>query len=64
MVDEKARGDKSTDDDDGKKDTRVDMPVPPPPDGNWKSIDESTLYDPEKCDLQRLDLPSVYRILE
>ena len=64
MVNENKEDNKSADEDAGKKDTRVDMPVPSPPDGNWKSIDADILYDPEKCDLQRLDLPTVYRILE
>ncbi len=47
-----------------KKETRVNLPPPSPPDGNWKTIDLDILYDKEKCDLNRYDLDTVYKILE
>jgi hypothetical protein len=47
-----------------KKETRVILPPPSPPDGNWKTIDLDILYDKEKCDLNRYDLDTVYKILE
>jgi len=50
--------------DQNKKETRVDIPTPSPPDGNWKTIDMEILYDKEKCDLNKYDLDTVYKILE
>jgi hypothetical protein len=46
------------------KDTRIDMPIPSPPDGDWKTIDVETLYDKEKCNLNKYDINAVYKILE
>ncbi len=50
--------------DNNKKETRVDIPPPSRPDGNWKTIDLDILCDKEKCDLNRYDLDTVYKILE
>jgi hypothetical protein len=46
------------------RETRVDIPAPPPPDENWKTIDIDVLYDRTKCDLTKYDLDTVYNILE
>ncbi|CAF4876145.1 unnamed protein product [Rotaria sp. Silwood1] len=50
--------------DENKNETRINIPPPSPPDGNWKTIDIEVLYDKEKCDLNRFDLDTVYKILE
>jgi hypothetical protein len=44
--------------------TKIDIPSSTPPDGNWKTIDLSVLFDTDKCDLTGCDLNDVYRILE
>ncbi len=64
MSDEDKQRNESSKEDDHKKETRVDIPPPSPPDGNWKTIDLDILYDKEKCDLNRYDLDTVYKILE
>ncbi len=61
-VDKKRKG--SPKDDGDKKETRIDIPPPSPPDGDWKTIDVAVLYDKEKCDLNRYDLDTVYKLLE
>jgi len=53
-----------SDEDKDQKETRVDIPPPSPPDGNWKTIEAEILNDKEKCDLSRYDLDTVYKILE
>ncbi|CAF4146050.1 unnamed protein product [Adineta steineri] len=40
------------------------MPPPSPPDGDWKTLDVEDLYDKDKCDLNRYDLDTVYKLLE
>ncbi len=55
---------RSPKDDGDKKETRIDIPSPSPPDGDWKTIDVSVLYDKEKCDLNKYDLDTVYKLLE
>ncbi len=47
-----------------KKETRVDIPPPSPPNGDWKTIDVEVLYDKEKCNLNKYDLDTVYKLLE
>lgn len=47
-----------------RKDTKVDIPPPAPPDGTWKTIDAEALYDKDKCDLSRYELDTVYKLLE
>lgn len=64
MSDEDKNRKKSPKEDENKKETRVNIPPPSPPDGNWKTIDVEFLYDKEKCDLNRYDLDTVYKILE
>ncbi len=64
MSDEDKKDKKSPKEDKDQKETRVDIPPPSPPDGNWKTIEAKILYDKEKCDLSRYDLDTVYKILE
>jgi hypothetical protein len=51
-------------DDRNNKETRVNISPPSPPDGNWKTIDVEVLYDQEKCDLNKYDLDTIYKLLE
>jgi len=64
VSDEDTQRKESPEEDNKKKETRVGIPPPSPPDGNWKTIDLDILYDKEKCDLNRYDLDTVYKILE
>ncbi len=64
MSDEDKKRKKSPKEDNDQKETRVDIPPPSPPDGNWKTIEAEILNDKEKCDLSRYDLDTVYKILE
>ncbi|CAF0885835.1 unnamed protein product [Rotaria sordida] len=64
MSDNDKKQEKSSNDDENKNETRINIPLPSPPDGNWKTIQVEVLYDEEKCDLNRYDLDTVYKILE
>ncbi|CAF0990420.1 unnamed protein product [Rotaria sordida] len=64
VSDKDKKQEKSSNDDENKNETRINIPLPSPPDGNWKTIQVEVLYDEEKCDLNRYDLDTVYKILE
>ena len=64
VSDKDGKGKKSSNEDQDKKETKINIPPPSPPDGNWKTIDVDILYDKEKCDLDRYELDTVYKILE
>ncbi|CAF3588766.1 unnamed protein product [Rotaria sordida] len=64
VSDNDKKQEKSSNDDENKNETRINIPLPSPPDGNWKTIQVEVLYDEEKCDLNRYDLDTVYKILE
>jgi hypothetical protein len=62
--DKNRKQNKSPEEDKHKQETRVDIPPPSPPDGDWKTVDVEMLYDKEKCDLNKYDLDTVYKLLE
>ena len=64
MSDKKKKEKRSPREDKDTKETRVELPPPSPPDGNWQTIDVETLYDKEKCDLNRYEIETVFKILE
>ena len=55
---------KVSDNDNNKKETKIDIPPPSPPDGNSETIDVEVLYDNDKCDLTKYDVDTVYKLLE
>ncbi len=64
MTDDDGKRKKSQKDDKNNEETRVNIPPPSPPDGNWKTIDVEVLYDQEKCDLNKYDLDTIYKLFE
>lgn len=43
---------------------KIDVSTSNPPEGNWRNIDQTILFDKDQCDLTDCDLKEVYRILE
>ncbi len=64
VTDDDGKRKKSPKDDRNNKETRVTIQPPSPPDGNWKTIDVEVLYDREKCDLNKYDLDTIYKLFE